>query len=181
MGWTDDKDKLNNKPPLLENIPDDFPDVPENGYSLFAKYSTETLIELHNARSCYICKTRFYKLHFFYDNQCPDCAALSYEKRLQGADLTNRVAVVTGGRIKIGLITYIFYFTQITRYHTVLKLLRCKATVVVTTRFPHDAAIRFAKVIMFNWKISYWWRRKISRNGRVDFILLVWICEISRV
>lgn len=40
---------------------------------------------------------------------------------------------MTGGRIKIG-------------YHVTLKLLRAGATVVVTTRFPNNAAARFAKV-----------------------------------
>jgi len=93
--------------------------------------------ELHNPRSCYICKSRFFKLHHFYDNMCPSCADLSYTKRFQGADLTGYVSIITGARIKIG-------------YQCALKLLRCGSTVVVTTRFPNDAALRFAKEDDFN-------------------------------
>lgn len=57
---------------------------------------------LNFLRSCYICKSKFFELHFFYDNLCPSCASLAYEKRIQTVDLTNRTAIVTGGRIKIG-------------------------------------------------------------------------------
>eukprot|EP00026_Physarum_polycephalum_P008719 Phypoly_transcript_08818.p1 GENE.Phypoly_transcript_08818~~Phypoly_transcript_08818.p1 ORF type:complete len:467 (+),score=54.24 Phypoly_transcript_08818:3-1403(+) len=50
------------------------------------------------------------------------------------------VALVTGGRIKIG-------------YYTALRLLRCGVTVIVTTRFPHDAALRYSKERTFEkWK-----------------------------
>jgi len=55
----------------------------------------------------------------------------SVEKRFQKADLHGRVALVTGARVKIG-------------YQAALKLLRAGATVVATTRFPHDAARRYA-------------------------------------
>ena len=82
-------------------------------------------------RSCYTCKVRYYKLHHFYDQLCPACATLSYEKRLQTADLRGKIALVTGGRVKIG-------------FQIVLKLLRAGAQVIVTTRFPNDCARRFA-------------------------------------
>jgi hypothetical protein len=36
--------------------------------------------------------------------------------------------------------------TQSASFLIVLRLLRCGATVIVTTRFPHDSALRFAKV-----------------------------------
>ena len=78
---------------------------------------------LHHARSCYICKVRFHELHFFYDQLCPHCAELNYRKRLQTADLTGKVAVLTGARVKIG-------------YRVALKLLRAGATLIATTRFP---------------------------------------------
>jgi NAD(P)-dependent dehydrogenase (short-subunit alcohol dehydrogenase family) len=58
-------------------------------------------------------------------------AALNYEKRFQTADLRGRTALVTGARVKIG-------------YRAALTLLRAGATVVATTRFPHDAARRYA-------------------------------------
>ena len=87
---------------------------------------------LHKAARCYICKRMYARLHFFYHLLCPDCAALNYAKRMQRADLTGRIALVTGGRIKIG-------------YRTVLRLLRDGATVHVTTRFGSDARERFHK------------------------------------
>ena len=49
----------------------------------------------------------------------------------QSADLRGHVCVVTGGRVRIG-------------YEIVLKLLRAGAYVLTTTRFPHDAAARYA-------------------------------------
>ncbi len=88
--------------------------------------------ELKNARACYVCKTWFTKLHFFYDAMCGTCAELNYRKRFQTASLVGRVAVITGARIKIG-------------YQAALMMLRAGAHVIVTTRFPHDAASRFAR------------------------------------
>ena len=84
------------------------------------------------ARLCYVCKTEFHELHHFYDQLCPPCAELNYRKRAQTADLRGRVALVTGGRVKIG-------------YQAAIKLLRAGAEVVVATRFPRDCARRFAR------------------------------------
>jgi 3-oxoacyl-ACP reductase-like protein len=86
---------------------------------------------LHQERRCYQCKSWFRKLHHFYAQLCPQCAALNWTKRHQAVDMHGRVALVTGGRVKIG-------------YHVALKLLRCGATTIVTSRFPADAARRFA-------------------------------------
>ena len=87
--------------------------------------------EVDRPRTCYVCKGEYRRVHSFYDALCPPCAALNYEKRFQTADLGGRVALVTGARVKIG-------------YQGALKLLRAGATVVATTRFPHDAARRYA-------------------------------------
>lgn len=84
------------------------------------------------ARLCYVCKTEFHELHHFYDQMCPRCAVLNFEKRDQTADLRGRVALITGGRVKIG-------------YQAAIKLLRAGAEVIVATRFPRDAARRFAR------------------------------------
>jgi len=83
-------------------------------------------------RNCYICKRDFNELHFFYDSMCGKCAELNYLKREQTANLEGRTAIVTGGRVKIG-------------YQAAIMLLRAGARVIVTTRFPRDAASRFAK------------------------------------
>jgi hypothetical protein len=57
---------------------------------------------LGEARSCYLCKCGFRQLHHFYAQLCPACAALNWRKRNQRADMQGRVALVTGGRVKIG-------------------------------------------------------------------------------
>ncbi|AKV00985.1 L-fuco-beta-pyranose dehydrogenase [Labilithrix luteola] len=88
--------------------------------------------ELNNPRDCYVCKKEFTRLHFFYDSMCPECAELNYQKRFQTASLEGRVALITGARVKIG-------------FHAALMMLRAGAHVIVTTRFPRDAAARFAR------------------------------------
>ncbi len=80
---------------------------------------------------CYVCKGNFTELHHFYDQLCPACADFNYLKRSELADLSGRVALLTGGRVKIG-------------YQAGIKLLRCGAELIVTTRFPRDAAARYA-------------------------------------
>ncbi len=87
--------------------------------------------ELHKARSCYVCKTKFTRPHAFYDSMCGTCGDFNFAKRTQTADLTGRVALVTGSRVKIG-------------YQAAIKLLRAGCKVIVTTRFPNDAATRYA-------------------------------------
>jgi len=88
--------------------------------------------ELQKPRDCYVCKQPYRKLHFFYDAMCPPCAELNYAKRFQTASLEGRTALVTGARIKIG-------------YQAALMMLRAGARVLVTTRFPRDAAQRFSR------------------------------------
>jgi NAD(P)-dependent dehydrogenase (short-subunit alcohol dehydrogenase family) len=83
-------------------------------------------------RNCYTCKQEFTTVHHFYDQLCPACAELNYFKRTELADLTGRVALLTGGRVKIG-------------YQAGLKLLRCGARLIVTTRFPRDSASRYSR------------------------------------
>ncbi|MDA0330315.1 MAG: SDR family oxidoreductase [Gemmatimonadetes bacterium] len=89
---------------------------------------------------CYVCKVHFTDLHHFYDQLCPACADQNYQKRGELADLSGRVALLTGGRVKIG-------------YQAGIKLLRCGAELIVTTRFPRDAAARYAREDDFeDWK-----------------------------
>ena len=83
-------------------------------------------------RNCYICKQPFVNMHRYYDSMCENCGDFNYVKREQTADLHGQFALVTGARIKIG-------------FQAALKLLRSGAHVVVTTRFPVDAADRYSK------------------------------------
>lgn len=82
-------------------------------------------------KHCYICHKPL--LHG-EDWLCPECKLLNDERQTQEYPsdlLKDRIAIVTGGRIKIG-------------YETCLKLLRCGCIVILTTRFPIDAAYRYA-------------------------------------
>ncbi len=85
----------------------------------------------HAERNCYVCKQPYRQVHDFYHLLCRACGDVSSAKRELTADLSGRRAIVTGGRIKIG-------------YQTALRLLRAGAEVTVTTRFPTDAARRYA-------------------------------------
>ena len=88
----------------------------------------ETLEEQH----CYVCKQPYRELHPFYDQLCPACGDFNFAKRSETADLEGRVALLTGGRVKIG-------------YQAGIKLLRAGAHLIVTTRFPRDSAARYAR------------------------------------
>ena len=88
--------------------------------------------ELARPRHCYVCKAEYRRLHFFYDSMCPACGDYNYGKRYQTADLKGRTALITGARLKIG-------------YQAALMLLRAGARVIATTRFPHDAALRYSR------------------------------------
>lgn len=87
---------------------------------------------LSSPRDCYICKAKFTRLHFFYDQLCEACGDFNYRKRFVKIPLHGRVALLTGGRVKIG-------------FHVARMLLEQGARVIVTTRFPVDAAARFAR------------------------------------
>ena len=96
-------------------------------------------------QNCYVCKSSYsilHESHHFYDKLCLKCAKFNYIKRTQKANLHGKIALVTGGRIKIG-------------YEVCLQLLRCGATVIVTTRFPKDAYLRYSHERDFQvWKDS---------------------------
>ena len=81
---------------------------------------------------CYVCKQHYAAIHHFYDQLCPACADINFAKRAELADLRGRVALLTGGRVKIG-------------YRGGLKLLRSGAHLIVTTRFPRNVAARYAQ------------------------------------
>lgn len=128
-----DDAKEEEKLKMITMIPDGHVELNENSTTpLLQNGEQPEQVKLPKLRSCYVCKVRFRDLHHFYDQLCPSCAALNWEKRNQSADLRGKVAVVTGSRVKIG-------------YQTCLKLLRAGCTVVATTRFPNSAAETYRK------------------------------------
>lgn len=114
------------------------------------------------------------KRHHFYDCLCPECADLNWFKRNRIVDLKDRVILVTGGRVKIGfeagfweicekfwiflLLTSVFF----SLYFQAVKLLRCGATVHVTTRFPNNAAKRFFFCLSFRQNFSIFSLRRYA-------------------
>ena len=125
-------------------------------------------------QTCYICKAKYSTIHHFYDQLCAECAQLNFAKRTELADLRGRVALITGGRVKIG-------------YQAGLKLLRAGAHLLVTTRFPRDSASRYAREADFDeWKdrleifgldlrhtpsVETFCRQMLATRNRLDFII----------
>ncbi|MDP3276085.1 MAG: SDR family NAD(P)-dependent oxidoreductase [Deltaproteobacteria bacterium] len=79
---------------------------------------------------CYRCRTRFDELDGEFPRHCPRCAGVERLALNQAQSLVGRVALVTGGRVRVGRAV-------------VLSLLRAGAHVVTTTRFVADAWARF--------------------------------------
>jgi NAD(P)-dependent dehydrogenase (short-subunit alcohol dehydrogenase family) len=125
-------------------------------------------------RHCYVCKQTYSTIHHFYDQLCPSCADINFAKRTELADLRGRVALLTGGRVKIG-------------YQAGLKLLRCGARLIVTTRFPRNSAARYAEEPDFaDWadrlevfgldlrhtpSVEAFCREQLATRDRLDFIV----------
>ncbi len=139
-----------------------------------ADVTDEAPAAVADPQHCYVCKQKFSEVHHFYDQLCPACAALNYEKRTESADLRGRVAILTGGRVKIG-------------YQAGIKLLRAGAALIVTTRFPRDSALRYAREPDFDeWgdrleifgldlrhtpSVEAFCRHILSTRTRLDFIV----------
>jgi NAD(P)-dependent dehydrogenase (short-subunit alcohol dehydrogenase family) len=112
--------------------PNIFPPVPPEAFDPEDVHAADPPREPRERQHCYVCKGSFTALHHFYDQLCPPCAEFNFAKRTELADLHGTVALLTGGRVKIG-------------YEAGLKLLRSGAHLVVTTRFPRDSAARYAR------------------------------------
>jgi len=130
--------------------------------------------ETVDPQHCYVCKQKYHAVHHFYDQMCPECADFNFAKRGELTDLNGTVALLTGGRVKIG-------------YQAGIKLLRCGAELVVVTRFPRDAAERYAAEPDFpEWgsrleifgldlrhtpSVEAFCEHLTSTRGRLDFIV----------
>jgi NAD(P)-dependent dehydrogenase (short-subunit alcohol dehydrogenase family) len=130
--------------------------------------------EIVEPQHCYVCKRAFTTVHHFYDQLCRSCGEFNFTKRTELADLNGRVALLTGGRVKIG-------------YQAGLKLLRSGAHLIVTTRFPRDSAARYSREPDFEaWghrleifgldlrhtpSIEAFCRELLATRDRLDFII----------
>src|ERR1035437_118990 len=130
--------------------------------------------EVVEPQNCYICKQDYSTIHHFYDQLCPKCVELNFFKRTELAELRGRVALLTGGRVKIG-------------YQAGIKLLRAGAELIVTTRFPRDSAARYASEPDFSaWghrleifgldlrhtpSVEAFCQHLLKTRGRLDFIV----------
>ena len=85
--------------------------------------------ERASVRRCYMCHKKNAK--HIHSPTCPGCSNLNKSMREAKIDLTGRFAIVTGGRVKIGL-------------EVALRLLRDGCTVIVTSRFPSSAMQRYS-------------------------------------
>ena len=83
-------------------------------------------------KNCYICKEKLVleNIHNFYGNLCKKCGDYNYSFRTMKLDFTGRIAIVTGGRVKIG-------------YYIATKLLSYGAKVLITSRFPKDTLFKY--------------------------------------
>lgn len=83
-------------------------------------------------KHCYICKAKFNEEnnHSFYSNLCKACGDYNYSFRVMKLDFNGRIAVVTGGRVKIG-------------YYIATKLLEYGCKVILTSRFPKDCLLKY--------------------------------------
>uniref|UniRef100_A0A0K2TTZ6 Uncharacterized protein n=1 Tax=Lepeophtheirus salmonis TaxID=72036 RepID=A0A0K2TTZ6_LEPSM len=86
-------------------------------------------------KSCYMCKiskrTNDVRI-------CEDCNKINLDMKIWKIDLSGRIAIVTGGRVKIG-------------FETALRLLRNGCHVVATSRFPHDTLLRYQQ--LSDWEV----------------------------
>ncbi len=140
----------------------------------FEGRSAEPIGETTEERCCYCCRAPYHEVHHFYDQMCLACGELNFAKRSQTADLRGRVALVTGSRVKIG-------------FQAAIMLLRAGCHVISTTRFPRDAARRFAAEADFeDWgarlevrgidlrhtpSVEQLCRELLGAHARLDFIV----------
>ena len=83
-------------------------------------------------KSCYICKQKLGldNINQFYGSLCKKCGDYNYSFREMKLNFTGRIAIVIGGRIKIG-------------YFIVKKLLSYGCKVITTSRFPKDTLLGY--------------------------------------
>ncbi|TVY48765.1 Uncharacterized protein LOCC1_G001654 [Lachnellula occidentalis] len=106
----------------------------------------ESMPSTKSQKKCYICQFWLVTPHPQYQSLCKPCgdfnlasSNLSLSPNLQ---LVGKTALVTGARIHLG-------------FHTALRLLRSGAKVIISSRYPRNAALRYlAESDASNWRDS---------------------------
>jgi NAD(P)-dependent dehydrogenase (short-subunit alcohol dehydrogenase family) len=164
--------KLRRQP--VFTTPNYFPPSRFEQVDVTERHADEDFREVVEEQHCYVCKQSYTTIHHFYDQLCPACGDLNYFKRTESAHLSGRVALLTGGRVKIG-------------YQAGIKLLRAGCRLIVTTRFPADSAARYAREPDFSeWgdrleifgldlrhtpSVEAFCRQLLVTHDRLDFII----------
>lgn len=116
------------------------PRIIDKCYAISKLFKKKCSKEITNLEMCYMCKKAIRYHNSDFDNLCENCSQIHSTKLNQKFDMTGKIALVTGGRIKIG-------------YYTALILLRNNCFVIITTRFPSDAYKRYSTEFDFElWK-----------------------------
>jgi NAD(P)-dependent dehydrogenase (short-subunit alcohol dehydrogenase family) len=130
-----DYNKTKNSINILKKIIADFDNSLKNYEAVNNIKNNDTKKNVNNNYDlCYICKTKINssQTHDFYKFMCNLCGTINKLKRDVYKNLTGKIAIITGGRVKIG-------------FETALRLLRCDCHVVITSRFAKDALERYSK------------------------------------
>ena len=103
-----------------------------NYQNLLKEEKEEDKKEKYMFKTCYICKKKLgtNNISKFYGSMCQKCGDYNYSFRTMQLDFKGRIAVVTGGRIKIG-------------FYIVKKLLSYGCQVITTSRFPNDTLNKY--------------------------------------
>ncbi|KAK1623255.1 hypothetical protein BDP81DRAFT_332402 [Colletotrichum phormii] len=92
-------------------------------------------------RTCYVCRMVLDNPHPQLGSMCIPCGEFNLAERSlslpENISLKGKTAVVTGGRVNLG-------------FHTALRLLRCGAAVIVSSRYPEDALSRYRQEADFD-------------------------------
>ena len=125
------ENKNNEKNKEDDILVEDSKDVEKKNY-LLKKRKKEKKDEKFIYKNCYICKQKFGldNISKFYGNICTKCGDYNYSFRTMKLDFSGRIALVTGGRIKIG-------------FYIVKKLLSYGCKVITTSRFPIDTLNKY--------------------------------------
>ncbi|KAF9871878.1 hypothetical protein CkaCkLH20_10510 [Colletotrichum karsti] len=90
--------------------------------------------ETQRSRKCYICHMDLQTSHKTLKSMCIPCGEFNLAERAlslpPNLSLEGKTALVTGARINLG-------------FHTALRLLRCGAFVIASSRYPEDALSRY--------------------------------------